>query len=66
MSDREILTTREVSAEYPFAEGTLKYWRGANQGPASFVVGKRILYRRSEIERFIAEKEKETTRGGAA
>ncbi|GAA4746594.1 helix-turn-helix domain-containing protein [Gordonia alkaliphila] len=63
----EFLTTKQVSETYPFLPAaTLRYWRHANQGPASFMLGKKVLYRRSEIERWIAEQEAATTRGGVA
>ncbi|AUH69785.1 MULTISPECIES: helix-turn-helix transcriptional regulator [Gordonia] len=62
-----ILTTKQVSEQYPFLPAaTLRYWRHANRGPASFVLGTKVLYRKSEIERWIAEQEAATTRGGAA
>ncbi|MFH5231007.1 helix-turn-helix transcriptional regulator [Antrihabitans spumae] len=62
----ELLTTREVEREFGIASGTLRYWRHNDQGPASFVLGKRVVYRRSEIERWIAAQEKATMRGGVA
>jgi predicted DNA-binding transcriptional regulator AlpA len=63
----EYLTTKEVSAETGIAEGTLRYWRHSNEGPASFSLGgKRVVYRRSEIQRWIAEQESATRRGGVA
>jgi predicted DNA-binding transcriptional regulator AlpA len=48
------------------AEETLRYWRSSNQGPKSFKVGRRVVYRREELERWIAEQEATTTRGSAA
>ncbi|NMO03117.1 helix-turn-helix domain-containing protein [Gordonia sp. TBRC 11910] len=62
----EFLTTKQVSQRWPFPEGTLRYWRNGGTGPASFRAGGRVLYRRSEIERWLSEQEKTTTRGGAA
>ncbi len=62
MSD--YLTTKQVSLEFGIAESTLRYYRHINQGPASFAMGRRVVYRRSEIERWIAEQERNTTRGG--
>lgn len=66
MSD-QILTTKQVSERYPFLPAaTLRYWRHAGTGPASFTVGKKVLYRISEVERWLDEQEKATTRGGDA
>ncbi|MBF6298032.1 helix-turn-helix domain-containing protein [Nocardia amamiensis] len=63
---REYLTTREVAEMTGIAEGTWRYWRHKDEGPASFTLnGKRVVYRRSEIERWIAEQEAATRRGGS-
>lgn len=63
----EYLTTRQVSERYPFLPAaTLRYWRHAGTGPASFTVGKKVLYRRAEVERWLAEQEQATARGGVA
>lgn len=64
----DLLTTKQVCEQYPFNEGTLRFWRSTNQGPASFSLGSRgrIVYRRSEIERWLAEQESATRRGGGA
>ena len=62
----DLLTTKQVAQEYGINAGTLRFWRSTNQGPASFSLGKRgrVVYRRSEIERWIAAQEKATKRGG--
>lgn len=60
----EYMTTVQVSQETGINPGTLRYWRSTNQGPASFSLGKRVVYRRSEVERWIAEQERATRRGG--
>lgn len=67
MAADDILNNKQVCAEYPFFNpGTLRFWRSTNQGPASFTVGPRgrVVYRRSEIERWLAEQEAATRRGG--
>ncbi|WP_435594882.1 helix-turn-helix transcriptional regulator [Tsukamurella tyrosinosolvens] len=68
MSDfNDILTTKQVTDAYPFLnENTLRYLRHAHKGPASFTLGARVLYRRSEVERWLSEQEMATTRGGTA
>jgi len=62
----EYMSTQQVADEYGFNAGTLRYWRHANQGPASFTLGPRgrVVYRRSEVERWIAEQEQASRRGG--
>ncbi|OKH66249.1 hypothetical protein EB74_04645 [Mycobacterium sp. SWH-M5] len=67
MTGDELLTTKQVCEQYPaFNPGTMRFWRATDQGPASFSLGRRgrVVYRRSEIERWIAEQEKATKRGG--
>ncbi|WP_260971807.1 helix-turn-helix transcriptional regulator [Mycolicibacterium llatzerense] len=66
MSDDDLLTTKQVCEQYPFNPGTLRFWRSTDQGPASFALGPRgrVVYRRSEIERWLAEQEQATRRGG--
>jgi len=62
----EIMGTRAVSDMTGVPVGTLRYWRSTNQGPASFTLGRRVVYRRSEVERWLAERERATKRGGLA
>ncbi|BBX62798.1 hypothetical protein MSAS_19720 [Mycobacterium saskatchewanense] len=60
----EFLTAAQVSELTGLPQATLRYWRHANQGPASFRLGRRILYRREAVELWIATQEEATTRGG--
>ena len=62
----DILDSKQVSAMTGLPVGTLRYWRHANLGPASFSLGRRVVYRRAEVERWIAEQEAATIRGGVA
>ncbi|WP_394329104.1 helix-turn-helix transcriptional regulator [Mycobacteroides abscessus] len=43
---------------------TLRYYRHMGTGPASFKIGRRVVYRVAELERWLSEQEKATTRGG--
>jgi predicted DNA-binding transcriptional regulator AlpA len=59
------LTTKEVAALYGLPEGTLRYYRQTGTGPASFKLGgRRVVYRRSEVDRWVAEQEASSGRGG--
>lgn len=58
------LTTLEVAQQYRFKVGTLRYWRHEGRGPASFARGRQVLYRRREVEEWIADQERRTRRGG--
>ncbi|WP_225732239.1 MULTISPECIES: AlpA family transcriptional regulator [unclassified Nocardia] len=62
----ERLTAREVAEEYKLNIGTLRYWRHIGYGPASFALGRKIFYRRREVDAWIAEQERLTRRGGGA
>ncbi|MDG5772360.1 helix-turn-helix domain-containing protein [Mycolicibacterium fortuitum] len=62
----ELLGFRAASSFLGVPEATLRYWRGADLGPASFKVGRRVVYRRQELERWIAEREAASVRGGRA
>jgi predicted DNA-binding transcriptional regulator AlpA len=68
MAVDDLLTTQQVSAEYHLNAATLRYWRSVDAGPASFTLGPRgrVVYRRSEVEKWLAEQEKATVRGGVA
>ena len=60
----ELMLASQVSKLTGVPVGTLRYWRHANVGPASFTLGRRVVYRRVEVERWIAEQEAATRRGG--
>ena len=45
----KILNTKQVSETYGIPVGTMRYWRHADQGPASFTLGKRVVYRLDEV-----------------
>jgi transposase-like protein len=62
----DLLYTGEVADQYGFNAATLRYWRSADLGPACFTLGPRgrVVYRRSEIERWLAEMEETTRKGG--
>jgi len=60
----ELLGAQEVSGMIGVPSGTLRYWRHADIGPASFTLGRRVVYRRDEVLRWITERESATRRGG--
>lgn len=62
----EYLSTRQVAEMTGIPAATLRYWRHASVGPASFTLGRRVVYRRTEVERWINEQEQATRRGGGA
>jgi predicted DNA-binding transcriptional regulator AlpA len=68
MSVDDLLTTQQVATQYHLNAATMRYWRSVDAGPASFTLGPRgrVVYRRSEIERWLAAQEVATRRGGGA
>ena len=64
----EFLGTRAVAEWIGVPQETLRFWRHiGNQGPASFKLGpKRVVYERSEVERWIAEQRAKSLRGEVA
>lgn len=51
----DYLTTEELAAIVRTPAETIRYWRSIKKGPKSFKIGRRVLYERAEVERFLAE-----------
>lgn len=60
---RELMSTREVEAEFGIPEGTLRYYRSSGIGPSSFRLAGRVRYRRGEVLAWVARQEAATKRG---
>ena len=60
------MTTAQVNVMTGIPQATLRYYRHCGTGPASFRMGKRVVYRRSEVVKWIEAQEVATGRGGAA
>lgn len=52
------LLLAEVEAEFRVPAATLYAWRQRGVGPPSVRIGRRIMYRRTEIEAWFAEQER--------
>jgi predicted DNA-binding transcriptional regulator AlpA len=55
--DDELLTTSEVGALTRAPDSTVRYWRHLGIGPRGFRIGRRVVYRRAEVLRWLAEQE---------
>jgi excisionase family DNA binding protein len=64
MTADDLLTVDEIAAELRVPESTFRTWRSIGKGPKSFKLGRRVVYRRSDVEAWIAQQEQATTRGG--
>ena len=51
--DDELLTAQQVAEKYPVAEATLKYWRHRRTGPRYARLGRRIVYRQSDLDAWV-------------
>ena len=50
----DLIFLDEVPKKYPvFTEATLRYWRHRSVGPPSARIGRRVVYRVSDIEAWI-------------
>ena len=55
--DRELLGARDLEAMTGLKVSTWRYWASIGEGPASFKLGKRRVWRRSVVEAWLAEQE---------
>ncbi|MEI2718250.1 MAG: helix-turn-helix domain-containing protein [Candidatus Nanopelagicales bacterium] len=60
---RELDTTEAASAYIGAAVGTLRYWRHRGLGPPSFKVGRRVLYRRDDLDKWLDAQYAATVQG---
>lgn len=51
--DNEFLTTAELAGEVRSPEATVRYWRHIGYGPKSIKVGRRVLYRRADVQSWL-------------
>jgi DNA-binding transcriptional MerR regulator len=59
---RQLLTTAEVAELTRAPVSTVRYWRHVGVGPASFRLGRRVVYRLCDVERWLDEKRAEQSR----
>lgn len=50
----EYLTTKEVADRLRTSPETVRYWRHRGEGPPSWKCGRRVLYPREDLDRWIA------------
>jgi excisionase family DNA binding protein len=53
----ELLTLEEAADYLRRPVDTLRYWRKCNRGPKAARVGRGLLYRKSELDRWVQEQE---------
>lgn len=62
----DLMDSAGVSELTGISAATLRYWRHVNEGPPSFKLGRRVVYRREAVEEWVAEQERATQRGDKA
>ena len=60
-ADHELLTITEVAELLRTPVATLRYWRHLGIGPASFRIGRRVMYRRTDVEEWIRTQERQSS-----
>ncbi len=66
MAEPEYMTTAEVAELLRAPISTVRYWRHVHQGPRSFSVGRRVLYRRADVAAWLDAQYEADERGNAA
>lgn len=51
----QYMTTDEVADLLRAAPETVRFWRFTGKGPASFKLGRRVLYAREDVEAYVRE-----------
>jgi predicted DNA-binding transcriptional regulator AlpA len=66
-SSNDLLTTRDLAAELHVTDQTVRRWRCDGRGPRFIkLTGNRVLYRRRDLEEFLAERLFDSTNDEAA
>ena len=50
----QLLTLTEAATQLRTPVATLRYWRHLGTGPDSFRLGRRVLYRQADVDRWVA------------
>lgn len=62
-SSAQLRNLTEAAARLRTRVATLRYWRHLGTGPHSFRLGRRIVYRRDDLDRWLVEQhDRETAR----
>lgn len=62
----DLLTTEEFADIARAPVSTVRYWRAQRIGPVGFRLGRRVLYRRSDVTKWLDERRKAEMRARSA
>ncbi|HEY0889664.1 MAG TPA: helix-turn-helix domain-containing protein [Nocardioides sp.] len=65
MSD-PLVTIEELAERIRTPEATLRFWRYKGTGPKSFKLGRRVMYRQSDIDSWLEDQYAASQNGPAA
>lgn len=60
MTRTDRLDTQETAEMCHTSPETLRYWRHLGKGPLSYKLGRRVVYDRADVERWIDEQKQAT------
>ncbi|MDR1185954.1 MAG: helix-turn-helix domain-containing protein [Bifidobacteriaceae bacterium] len=49
------MTTKEVAELCRTSQETVRYWRHVGKGPRGFKLGRKVLYRRRDVEAWLGD-----------
>lgn len=62
----ETMTLAEVAEEKRISPATLRYWRHRGEGPKSFKLGRRVMYKRTDVDSWVQAQYDAADNGDAA
>jgi predicted DNA-binding transcriptional regulator AlpA len=62
----DLMTVEEFAAKIKRPVATVRWWRSIGQGPKSGKLGRRVVYRTSDVEEWLESSLAATSRGGLA
>jgi hypothetical protein len=66
MSSAGSLFLAEAAIYLNTAESNLRWYRTMGKGPASYVVGRRVVYDIADLDAWLAEQKRKSLRGGVS
>lgn len=60
----QLMDIPQLSELFRIPESTFRSWRHYGRGPKSFRLGRRVVYKRSDVEAWLKRQQDETGKGG--
>lgn len=62
----DTMTLAELAEERHISPATLRYWRHRGEGPKSFKLGRRVMYKRADVDAWVQAQYDASANGDAA